>query len=101
MSCLIILVIYLNFNISIIDEYIYKTALPILKRVNDEAIVIKPTKVSLVKVPEGTTIRQSVARPQDWPGQGHTAGGAAQFEIRGDYEEDWYQIIGNFNDLIK
>lgn len=27
--------------------------------------------------------------------------GAAQFEIRGDYEEDWYHIIGNLNDLIK
>ena len=82
---------------SSIDEYISKTALPII----DEGLVVKPNKVSLVQVPKGTTIRQSVARPQDWPGQGHVSGGATQYEIRGAVEINWYKTIGTYSDLKK
>lgn len=50
------------------DDMIKKLALPIL---DNSGSVVKPTKISIVKVPAGTKVRKSVARPQDWPGQGH------------------------------
>lgn len=68
---------------------------------NNEGLLVKPHRVSLVQVPKGTTIRQSVARPQDWPGQGHVSGGATQYEIRGAVEIIWYKTIGTYSDLKK
>ena len=57
---------------------INKLALPIL---DDAGNVIKPTELSLVKLPSGTKVRKSIARPQDWPGLGHQSGGSIQYEI--------------------
>ena len=54
-------------------------------------------------VPKGTTIRKSIARPQDWGGQGHLPGGAIQYEIR-DFDwktmGDWFQELGPINNYI-
>lgn len=58
-------------------NYFKKTALPL---VDQKGNIIFFNKLALVRVPKGTTIRKSVARPQDWGGQGHLPGGAIQFE---------------------
>lgn len=64
----------------------------------------KPDKMTIVKVPSGTTIRKSVARPQDWGGQGHLSGGATQFEIitfNWQTMGNWYKDMGAISDFIK
>lgn len=54
---------------------------------------------SLVTV--GTKIRRSVARPQDWPGQGHQPGGSVQFEIREQSAKiEWFKSMGNVSDYL-
>ena len=87
-------------SFSSVDDFINKTALPV---VDEFGSVLKPDKLVLVKVPAGTTIRKSVARPQDWGGQGHLPGGATQFEIINfDWQkmDDWYKDMGSFNEFI-
>lgn len=80
------------------DDMIQKLALPIL---DDTGNIIRPTQISIVKVPAGTKVRKSIARPQDWPGQGHQPGGSIQFEIRDQRaEREWFKSIGNVNDYI-
>jgi hypothetical protein len=58
--------------------------------------------MSIVKLPFGTKVRQSVARPQDWPGQGHQPGGAMQFEIRDNsaIPKSWFKPMGNVSDYL-
>lgn len=80
------------------DDMIKKLALPIL---DNSGNVIKPTQISIVKVPTGTKVRKSVARPQDWPGQGHQPGGATQFEIRDQRAKiEWFKKIGSVSDYL-
>ena len=80
------------------DAMIKKLALPIL---DNTGSIVKPTQISIVKVPVGTKVRKSVARPQDWPGQGHLPGGAVQFEIRDQRAKiEWFKKIGNVNDYL-
>jgi hypothetical protein len=87
-------------SFSSVDDFINKTALPV---VDEFGSILKPDKLVLVKMPAETTIRKSVARPQDWGGQGHLSGGATQFEII-DFDwqnmEDWFKDMGNFNEFI-
>ena len=87
-------------SFSSVDDFINKTALPV---VDEFGSLLKPDKLLLVKVPAGTTIRKSVARPQDWGGQGHLPGGATQFEIIDfdwQYMGDWFKDMGSFNEFI-
>ncbi|OWW26506.1 hypothetical protein B4Q04_02130 [Zobellia sp. OII3] len=87
-------------NFNSVDDFINKTALPV---VDEFGSIQKPDKLVLVKVPAGTTIRKSVARPQDWGGQGHLSGGATQFEIINfdwQYMGDWFKNMGNINQFI-
>ncbi|EKT3958615.1 hypothetical protein NTJ28_002631 [Flavobacterium psychrophilum] len=73
-------------------------ALPILDNTGN---IVKPIEISIVKLPVGTKVRQSVARPQDWPGQGHQPGGAIQFEIREQQAKiEWFKKIGNLSDYL-
>jgi hypothetical protein len=84
-----------------VDDFIKKTALPV---VDDYGNVLKPDKMVTVKVPSGTTIRKSVARPQDWGGQGHLPGGATQYEIinfNWQTMSNWYKDMGAISDFIK
>ena len=84
-----------------IDDFVSKTALPI---VENNGSIVKPTDFTLVKVPKGTKIRKSVARPQDLGLQGHLPGGATQYEIRDfDYNimGNWFKPMGNINNFIK
>lgn len=77
---------------------IKKLALPILDNTGN---IVKPIEISIVKLPVGTKVRQSVARPQDWPGQGHQPGGAIQFEIREQQAKiEWFKKIGNLSDYL-
>ena len=88
-------------KINSVEELVKKTALPL---VDQKGNIIFPNKLALVRVPKGTTIRKSVARPQDWGGQGHLPGGAIQFEIR-DFNwktmENWFKPIGKIEQFIK
>ena len=88
-------------KINSLEELVKKTALPL---VDQKGNIIFPNKLALVRVPKGTTIRKSVARPQDWGGQGHLPGGAIQFEIR-DFNwktmEKWFKPIGKIEQFIK
>ena len=88
-------------KINSVEELVKKTALPL---VDQKGNIIFPNKLALVRVPKGTTIRKSVARPQDWEGQGHLPGGAIQFEIR-DFNwktmENWFKPIGKIEQFIK
>ncbi len=80
------------------DDMIKKLALPII---GDGGKLVKPVEISIVKVPVGTKVRKSVARPQDWPGQGHQPGGSVQFEIRDQKAKiDWFKSLGNISDYI-
>jgi len=81
------------------DDMIKKLALPIL---GDGGKVIKPVEISIVKIPVNTKVRKSVARPQDWPGQGHQPGGAVQFEIRenSSIPPEWFKPMGNVSDYL-
>jgi hypothetical protein len=84
-----------------VDDFIKKTALPV---VDDYGNVLKSDKMVIVKVPSGTTIRKSVARPQDWGGQGHLPGGATQYEIinfNWQTMSNWYKDMGAISDFIK
>ena len=78
---------------------IKKLALPIL---DNTGKIIKPVEMSIVKLPVGTKVRQSVARPQDWPGQGHQPGGAVQFEIRENpsIPPEWFKPMGKVSDYL-
>jgi len=82
------------------NDMISKLALPIL---GDGGKIIKPTELSIVKLPVGTKIRRSIARPQDWPGLGHQSGGAVQFEIRDNLNipPDWFKNIGKISDYLQ
>ena len=84
-----------------VEELVKKTALPL---VDQKGNIIFPNKLALVRVPKGTTIRKSVARPQDWGGQGYLPEGAIQFEIR-DFNwktmENWFKPIGKIEQFIK
>ena len=85
-----------------VDEFINKTALPIVEYGSGN--LVKPTNLSIVKIPKGTVVRKSVARPQDWGGQGHLPGGSIQYEIRSfDYNtmKEWYKDLGNINEYLK
>ena len=64
--------------------------------------VVKPVEISIVKLPVGTKVRKSVARPQDWPGQAHQPGGAIQFEIRDNpkIDEFWFKPMGKISDYL-
>ena len=88
-------------KINSVEELVKKTALPL---VDQKGNIIFPNKLALVRVPKGTTIRKSVARPQDWGGQGHLPGGSIQFEIR-DFNwktmENWFKPIGKIEQFIK
>ena len=81
------------------DAMIKKLALPIL---NNTGQVVKPVEISIVKLPVGTKVRKSVARPQDWPGQAHQPGGAIQFEIRDNpkIDEFWFKPMGKISDYL-
>jgi len=81
------------------DDMIKKLALPIL---DNSGNIIKPTEISIVKVPAGTKVRKSVARAQDWPGQGHQPGGSVQFEIRDNsaIPQSWFKPMGNISDYL-
>ena len=81
------------------DDMIKKLALPIL---GDGGKIVKPVEISIVKLPAGTKIRQSVARPQDWPGQGHQPGGAIQFEIteNSSIPPEWFKPMGKVSDYL-
>ena len=61
-----------------VDDFIKKTALPV---VDEYGGLVKPNKMVIVRIPKGTVVRKSIARPQDWGGQGHLPGGAIQYEI--------------------
>ncbi|MFK8264885.1 hypothetical protein [Capnocytophaga cynodegmi] len=82
------------------EDLVKKTALPLI---DNSGKIIYPDKLTLVRVPKGTTIRRSIARPQDWGGQGHLPGGAIQYEIR-DFDwktmGDWFQELGPINNYI-
>ena len=71
--------------------------------IDNSGKIVYPDKLTLVRVPKGTTIRKSIARPQDWGGQGHLPGGAIQYEIR-DFDwktmGDWFQELGLINNYI-
>jgi len=85
---------------SSVDDFINQTALPI---VDEYGGLVKPDKLLLVKVPPGTIIRKSVARPQDWGGQGHLSGGATQYEIINfskEEMENFFEDIGDINEFI-
>ena len=81
------------------DDMIKKLALPIL---DNSGNIVKPTQISIVKVPAGTKVRKSVARPQDWPGQGHQSGGSIQFEIRDNpaIPRSWFKPMGSVSDYL-
>lgn len=81
------------------DDMIKKLAVPILDKTGS---VVKPVEISIVKLPVGTKVRQSVARPQDWPGQAHQPGGAVQFEIREQQAipKSWFKPMGNVSDYL-
>ncbi|AWX44285.1 hypothetical protein HME9304_01285 [Flagellimonas maritima] len=78
---------------------IKKLALPII---GDGGKVVKPVEISIVKVPAGTKVRKSVARPQDWPGQKHQPEGSIQFEIRENQAipKSWFKPMGNVSDYL-
>ena len=82
------------------EDLVKKTALPLI---DNSGKIVYPDKLTLVRVPKGTTIRKSIARPQDWGGQGHLPGGAIQYEIR-DFDwktmGDWFQELGPINNYI-
>ena len=82
------------------EDLVKKTALPLI---DNSGKIVYPDKLTLVRVPKGTTIRKSIARPQDWGGQGHLPGGAIQYEIR-DFDwktmGDWFQELGLINNYI-
>jgi hypothetical protein len=85
-----------------VDDFINKTALPIVE--SGTGNLVRPTNVSIVKIPQGTVIRKSVARPQDWGGQGHLSGGNLQYEIRNfnyNMMKEWYKDLGNISDYLK
>lgn len=88
-------------SFSSVDDFIKRTALPVIESTGD---LSKPSKVVLIKIPSGTKIRKSIARPQDWGGYGHLPGGATQYEIL-DFEfesmRNWFKDIGNINEFIK
>ena len=81
------------------NEMINKLSLPII---DNSGNVVKPSQISIVKVPAGTKIRKSIARPQDWPGQGHQSGGSIQYEIRDNpaIPQSWFKSIGNLSDYL-
>ena len=82
------------------EDLVKKTALPLI---DNSGKIVYPDKLTLVRVPKGTTIRKSIARPQDWGGQGYLPGGAIQYEIR-DFDwktmGDWFQELGPINNYI-
>ena len=82
------------------EDLVKKTALPLI---DNSGKIVYTDKLTLVRVPKGTTIRKSIARPQDWGGQGHLPGGAIQYEIR-DFDwktmGDWFQELGPINNYI-
>jgi hypothetical protein len=89
-------------SFSTVNEFINKTALPIVE--SGTGNLLNPTNLSIVKVPKGAIVRKSVARPQDWGGQGHLPGGSIQYEIRNfDYNvmQEWYKDMGNINNFLK
>jgi hypothetical protein len=81
------------------DDMINKLALPIL---DNSGNIVKAAQISIVKVPAGTKVRKSVARPQDWPGQAHQPGGAVQFEIRNNpaIPQSWFRPMGDVSDYL-
>ncbi len=88
-------------SFSSVDDFVRKTALPVI---DDFGSVMKPNKMVLVKVPKGSVVRKSVARPQDWAGQGHLPGGATQYEILNfDWQkmENWFKDIGDIIEFFK
>jgi hypothetical protein len=82
------------------DDMVKKLALPV---VEDGGSVINPTKLSFARLPIGTKIRKSVARPQDWPGYGHLPGGAVQFEIleNTNIPRSWFTPIDDLTNYLK
>ncbi len=82
------------------DDIVKKLALPV---VGDGGTLTTPTKLSFAKLPVGTKIRKSIARPQDWPGYGHLPGGAVQFEIieNSNIPRGWFTPIDDLSNYYK
>lgn len=88
----------MNSGLSYLRMMIKRLALPII---DNSGNIVKPAQISIVKVPAGIKVRKSVARPQDWPRQGHQPGGSVQFEIREQRAKiEWFKSMGNGSDYL-
>lgn len=78
-------------NYKNVDEIIEKLALP-----------GKPTKVGLVELPQGITLRKSYAGHQIWPNGISSQGGGIQYEIIGNLKDEWFRpLFNNIDEFFK
>jgi len=71
--------------------------------IDELALPVNPTEISIVKIPEGTIIRKSVAGYQQWPGMPYQNGGGVQYEILNTdlrNHMSWFRSMGGIIDYL-
>ena len=64
------------------------------------ALPSRPSKIALVEIPDGSTLRKSTAGAQEWADGLKQSGGGIQYEVTNP-QRSWFQELSTIEDFFK